>query len=185
MQTPITDVLSLAAIEKVGLYLRRFTDDTTDTEAAMQMLLASCLAGQGLYQRRAGLWCIPWGEPLGSYYHAGHGLACALYLPAIMNFNLPAVPERFARIARALGRRVGGRNPEEDGALAVAAVKSLFADLNLPATYAEAGIEFELVPQMIEDVFPQFSTKCNPRDANAGQLAGLFNSLLESGRDAK
>ena len=180
----MTDVLALAAIEKAGLYLRRFADDTTDTEAAMQMLLASCLAGQAFTNAGLGL-VHSMGEPLGSYYHASHGLACALYLPTIMSFNLPAVPERFARIARALGRRVGGRNPEEDGALAVAAVKSLFADLKLPATYAEAGIGFELVPQMIEDVFPQFSTKCNPRDADAGQLAGLFNSLLENGRDAK
>ncbi|MGD8564565.1 MAG: iron-containing alcohol dehydrogenase [Desulfarculaceae bacterium] len=174
----ITEVLSLAAIEKVGRYLVRFAADTADTEAAMQMLVASCLAGQAFTNAGLGL-VHSMGEPLGSYYHVSHGLACALYLPTIMAFNLPAAPERFARIAQALGRLVQGRNPEEDGALAVAAVKNLFIDLKLPLTYADAGIEFKLLPKMVEDVFPQFSTTCNPRSADADQIAELFNAPLE------
>jgi alcohol dehydrogenase class IV len=173
----ITEVLSLAAIEKVGRHLVRFAADTADTEAAMQMLVASCLAGQAFTNAGLGL-VHSMGEPLGSYYHVSHGLACALYLPTIMAFNLPAVPERFARIAQALGRPLEGRNPEEEGALAVAAVKDLFIDLKLPLTYADAGIEFKLLPKMVEDVFPQFSTTCNPRSADAGQIADLFNAPL-------
>jgi alcohol dehydrogenase class IV len=171
----ITDVLSLAAIEKTGRYLRRFAKNTSDTEAALQMLVASNLAGQAFTNAGLGL-VHSMGEPLGSHYHISHGLACALYLPTIMAFNLPAVPERFAQIASALGERVAGLDPEAAGALAVSAVEKLFFDLKLPRTYADVGIEFEPLPKMVADVLPQFSTSCNPRRADAGQIADLFNA---------
>jgi len=171
----VTDVLALGAIEKIGLHLRRFARDTTDKKAALEMLVASCLAGQAFTNAGLGL-VHSIGEVLGSRYHTSHGLSCALYLPATMAFNLPAAPEHFVKIARALGEDVKDLAPEEGGRRAVAAVERLFEDLRLPRTYAAVGIDFQLTPRMVEDILPQFSTQCNPRKADADQIAALFNA---------
>jgi alcohol dehydrogenase class IV len=173
----LTDVLALGAIEKIGLHLRRFAQDTTDKTAALEMLVASCLAGQAFTNAGLGL-VHSIGEVLGSRYHTGHGLSCALYLPATMAFNLPAAPERFAKIARTLGEDVTDLAPEEGGRRAVAAVERLFEALNLPRTYTAVGIDFKLTPAMVEDILPQFSTQCNPRKADADQIAALFNAPM-------
>jgi len=173
----ITDVLALGAIEKIGLHLHRFSRNTTDKAAALEMLVASCLAGQAFTNAGLGL-VHSIGEVLGSRYHTSHGLSCALYLPATMAFNLPAAPQRFARIARALGEEVKDLAPEEAGNRAVAAVERLFEALNLPRTYKAAGIDFKLTSKMVEDILPQFSTQCNPRKADADQIAALFNAPM-------
>jgi len=173
----VTDVLALGAIEKIGWHLRRFVQDTTDKNAALEMLVASCLAGQAFTNAGLGL-VHSIGEVLGSRYHTSHGLSCALYLPATMAFNLPAAPERFANIARALGEDVKDLAPEEGGRRAVAAVERLFEALNLPRTYTAVGIDFKLTPKMVEDILPQFSTQCNPRKADADQIAALFNAPM-------
>ncbi|WP_319522696.1 iron-containing alcohol dehydrogenase [uncultured Desulfosarcina sp.] len=173
----ITDALALAAIEKIGLHLRRFAQDTTNAAAALEMLVASCLAGQAFTNAGLGL-VHSIGEVLGSRYHTSHGLSCALYLPATMAFNLPAVPEKFTQIARALGEDVKDLAPEEAGNRAVGAVRKLFVDLKIPLTYAEAGIDFSLTPKMVDDVLPQFSTSCNPRKVDADEVAALFNAPM-------
>ena len=174
----ITDVLALGAIEKIGLHLRRFARDTTDKTAALEMLVASCLAGQAFTNAGLGL-VHSIGEVLGSRYHTSHGLSCALYLPATMAFNLPAVPQRFARIARALGEDVKDLSPEEGGRRAVAAVEHLFEDLSIPRRYTAVGIDFKLTSKMVDDVLPQFSTQCNPRRADADQIAALFKAPID------
>lgn len=173
----LTDVLALGAIEKIGLHLRRFAQDTTNKNAALEMLVASCLAGQAFTNAGLGL-VHSIGEVLGSRYHTSHGLSCALYLPATMAFNLPAASERFARIALALGENVKAMAPEEAGNRAVAAVRKLLVDLKIPLTYAEAGIDFEFSPEMVDGVLPQFSTTCNPRKADAENIASLFREPL-------
>lgn len=173
----VTDVLALGAIEKIGSHLRRFVQDTTDKAAALEMLVASCLAGQAFTNAGLGL-VHSIGEVLGSRYHTSHGLSCALYLPATMAFNLPAAPERFEKIARALGEDVKDLAPEEGGRRAVAAVERLFESLNLPRTYTAVGVDFTLTSKMVEDILPQFSTQCNPRKADADQIAALFNAPM-------
>jgi alcohol dehydrogenase class IV len=93
-----------------------------------------------------------------------------------MAFNRPAAPQRFARIARALGEDVKNLSPEEGAKRAVAAVERLLDDLGIPRTYTAVGIDFSLTPKMVADVLPQFSTRCNPRKADADQIAALFNA---------
>ena len=171
--TPITDILALDAIEMIARNLAPFAANPADPQAAGQMLLASCLAGQAFSNATVGL-VHSLGEPLGAYFHVSHGLAMTLYLPVVMEFNRPAAPARFADIARALGEDITGLDVEEASSRSVQAVKKLWRQVGLPLTFAEAGIDFRLEPQMIDDVWPQTSTRCNPRRPTAEEVEELY-----------
>lgn len=171
---PYTDALAVEAIRLVGLYLRRMTANPGDVEAASGMLLGSCLAGQAFTNAGLGL-AHSMGEPLGAFFHVSHGLACALYLPVIMDFNTLAAPEKFATVAALLGQDIDGLADHQAAREAVFAVRELWSDIGLPLTFAEAGIDFKLHQQMVDDVPPQFSTTCNPRKADDDQIAALYH----------
>ncbi len=164
--TALTDAIALAAIRLIGRHFRAFVADPADQGAAEKMLLASCLAGQAFSNAGLGL-THSLGELLGANFHVPHGLAMALYLPHVMDFNRPAAPKRFAAVAQALGGEAAG---------AVEAVRKLFADVGLPRTYAEADVEFILSQEMIDDVWPQSCTQANPREADPDQVVRLFEA---------
>ena len=114
------------------------------------------------------------GEPLGAFHHLGHGLTCAVYLPVVMEFNVLAAEEKFADIAAALGEDISELPLNLAAKAAPEVVRELLMDIGIPLTYEELGIDFELNPQMVEDVKPQFSTQCNPRKADDDQIRALF-----------
>jgi alcohol dehydrogenase len=173
---PISDSLAEAAIRMIGQNLRPFTADPGNTSAAQNMLLASCMAGQAF--TNAGLGIVhSLAEPAGSHMHVPHGLCCAMYLPPVMEFNLIACPERFARIAELLGENIAGLPVHQTAKDAVMAVEELFADCGLPATFAEAGIEFELHDDMVDQVMTFSTTRANPRLASREDIVDLFNSV--------
>lgn len=170
---PVTDALALAAVAGVAAHLPAFVADRGDLDAGLGMLAASHLAGRAFTYAGLGL-VHSLGEPLGAFHHLRHGLCMALFLPAVMDFNREAVAPRLARLARALG--ADGASPAEGEAAraAVAAVRRLLADVGLPASYAAAGIDFSLRPEMVDQVFPQFSTRCNPREASRDEVEALY-----------
>ena len=165
---PLSDALALGAIDLLRRHLPRFVESPADGEAAERCLVASHLAGRAFAQAGLGLvhsLC----EPLGTFCKVEHGLACALLLPHVMEFNLPAARAGYARVAAALGAA-------ETGDAALPALRALFAELGLPDGYAAAGVDFALDRRMIEQVPPQFSTRCNPRSADDAQVEALYRA---------
>jgi alcohol dehydrogenase class IV len=171
-----TDRLALAAIRSIGEYLPRLVSDPADVEAAEEMLLAANFAGQAFTHAGLGL-VHSLGEPLGAFHHTSHGLSCALFLPVVMEYNLTAASPGYARIAAALGENLEGMTMEEAASASVASVRRLLARVGLPASYREANIDFVLRPDMVDQVFPQYSTSCNPRDPEREDVVRLFESL--------
>ena len=140
------------------------------------MLLAANFAGQAFTHAGLGL-VHSLGEPFGAFHHTSHGLSCALFLPVVMEFNLTAAGSGYARIAAALGENVEGMSVLDAAAASVAAVRELFGAIGLPSTYVDAGVEFVLRPEMVDQVFPQFSTSCNPRVPEREDVVKLFETL--------
>jgi alcohol dehydrogenase class IV len=171
-----TETRALSAIRLIGEYLPRLVENPADVEAAEAMLLAANFAGQAFTHAGLGL-VHSLGEPLGAFYHTSHGLSCALFLPVVMDYNLEAAIPGYALIADALGERVEDMKEEEAARASVAAVRRLLSTVGLPASYEEAGIEFVLRPEMVEQVFPQYSTSCNPREPGPEDVVKLFESL--------
>ncbi len=165
---PLSEALALAAIELLAANLSSLVLAPADGVAAERCLVGSHLAGRAFAQAGLGL-VHSLAEPLGSFCHVEHGLACALLLPPIMEFNLKAAEADYAKVARALGAKAA---PEA----AAPALRALFAGIGLPGSYAEAGISFTLDDRMIEQVPPQFSTRCNPREASSSEIEMLYRA---------
>ncbi len=171
----ITEALALSAVRLIMDNLPTVVSNSKDVASAGQMLLASCMASLSFANTGLGL-THSLAHPVGAYFHITHGLACAFYLPAVMEFNAPVCAEKLAVIAGATGRDVCALSPEKAAAEAVRAVRDLFAKVGLPTTFSEAGIEFKLQQKMVEDAFEMVPTKNNPRPANREQIAALFVS---------
>jgi alcohol dehydrogenase class IV len=171
----ITELFALSAIRLIARYLRRMVANPGDIETTGQMLLASCLAG--LSFSNAGLGLVhSLAHPVGAYYHLSHGLSCALYLPIVMDFNLPTCPEKFVSIADAMGEDVRQFSFHHAAKQAVYNVRELLTDIGIPRTFAELEISFELNPKMVEDALAAVPTKLNPRRADKDQISKLFKA---------
>lgn len=173
LSTPFSDALALYAVNLIVKYLKRLATDPSDTEAAENMLVASNLAGQSF--NNAGLGMVHGlAHPLGARFHVGHGLACALYLTKVMKFNLQACPGKYRQAAEAMGCSVKGISDSDAGEAAIKAVETLLKDLGLPRNYQEAGINFELKDEMVEQVMAVPARMINPRLAEQEDIRELF-----------
>ncbi len=171
----VTEALALSAIKIIARYLRRMVANPGDIETSGQMLLASCMAGLSFSNASLGL-THSLAHPVGAFYHISHGLSCAIYLPVVMEFNLPTCPEKFASIADAMGENVRLFSLHHAAKKAVSAVKELFAEIGIPKTLSELGISFQLHPKMVEDAFAAVPTQRNPRKADRDQISKLFKA---------
>jgi alcohol dehydrogenase class IV len=158
----VTEALALSAIRIIARNLRRMVANPGDIETAGQMLLASCMAGLSFSNAGLGL-THSLAHPVGAFYHVSHGLSCAIYLPVVMEFNLPTCPEKFASIVDAMGENVRLFSLHHAAKQAILAVKELFAEIGIPKTLSELGISFQLHPKMVEDALAAVPTQRNPR----------------------
>ncbi len=128
---PVSDALALRAIELIAHALPAAVQDGGDTVARCDMLLASTLAGMAFMNADVGaVHCM--GESLGGLRGTPHGVACAVFLPFVLEFNLEADPARHAAVARALGAGKPGMTDAEAARSLVGATRALSAQIGLP-----------------------------------------------------
>lgn len=139
-RTPLTDALAEQAIGLIGRFLRRAVYQGGDLEAREGMHLASLLAGMAF--SNAGLTAVHALEyPVGVATGLTHGAGNGLLLPYVMAYNVPAIPERLAQVARLLGEPVNGLTPRKAAKRAVRAVQRLNREIGIPASLAELAVE--------------------------------------------
>lgn len=174
MSQPFADALALQAIRLILQYLRPLAANPADLEAAQNMLIASNLAGQSF--NNAGLGMVHGlAHPLGAHFHVSHGKACALYLVNVMKFNMKFCAEKYSLAALVMGCDVKGATELEAAAKAIETIEKLLDDLNLPRTYEQAGISFELKNEMVEQVMAMPARMINPRLAEHDEIEKLFS----------
>jgi 4-hydroxybutyrate dehydrogenase len=104
-----------------------------------------------------------------------HGLANAVVLPAVMEFNRAAAGARLARVAIAMGADGAALEPElAEGA--VASVRGLLATLGLPSTLRDAGVQEQDLPRIAEKAFEDASHRTNPRNCSAEELLSILRA---------
>jgi alcohol dehydrogenase len=158
---PLTDCLALNAIGLIARSIRTAHANGRDLDARCDMMLASLLAGVAFGNSDvAAVHCIS--ETLGGYYDIPHGVANAIYLPIVADFNSMALPERYAAIAGALGGNIAGLSAIEAARLAGPLLQSLSADLNIP-TAKEVGVRDEDLPVLAAIAARNVSVESNPR----------------------
>lgn len=173
---PITLPLALEAIQLIGKYLRRAVANGSDLEARRHMANASMLAGLAFANGFLGA-VHAIAMAMGGQFNVAHGIANALMLPYVMEFNEMAATEKFARIAVALGEPIQGLSEREAARRASVAVHQLVTDVGLPHVLADVKISEDRIPGLAEESFAnQRLLKNNPRSATVQDLARILES---------
>ena len=147
--TVFTEALALRAVNLITGNLRQAVFHGYDLEAREKMLLGSVLGGMALADAGVGA-AHALAYPLGGNYRIPHGLANAVLLPHVMDFNLPAAQVHFAMIAHAMGEPVEGMPAWRAAEYAVEAVQTLSWDIGVPAGLAALGIPSADIPMLAE-----------------------------------
>ncbi|BCN36701.1 alcohol dehydrogenase [Alicycliphilus denitrificans] len=171
---PMTDALSLQAVELIAANIRPFVADRSNLEAGLNMLCGSALAGMVFGQTGLGnVHCMA--RFVGAFYHLSHGLSNALCLPHVAAFNLPAVPGKYARVARAMGCHVDGLPTLQAARQAVASIRELCEDLGIPPRLRDAGVTAERFEEMAALCTQAHYNRWNPRHTTTAEFLELFH----------
>jgi len=172
---PVTDALNLGAIEIIGKNL--VAASRGDADALYNMLVASSMAGIGFHD--AGLGAVhALANTLGAHFGVHHGTANALFLPYVIDFNIPAAPARFARIAAALGEDVVGLDDAQAALRASAAVHRLADETGVPRRLADVNVPADAIGELARDALTQADLPGNPREASLEDLIALYEKAI-------
>jgi alcohol dehydrogenase class IV len=170
--TPLTEALSLSAVELVGDNLR-IAVANNDLEALMNMLIASTMAGMAFGNARLGI-VHALTDILGGMYDVPHGLACAILLPHATLFNLMGAPDKYATLAVALGRFTDGLTLMEAAEEAVDAVEDLIRDVGLTSRLQDIGVKEAEFTGVAEQAMKSPHVPVNPKRPTAGDLIRIL-----------
>ena len=171
----LSDMFHLKAIEIIGRSLRGAVENTD--EGREGMALGQYVAGMGFSNVGLGI-VHSMAHTLGAMYDTPHGVANAILLPTVMEYNAPATGEKYREIAKALG--VEGTETmtvEEYRAAAVNAVKKLSSDVGIPADLKDI-VKPEDVDFLSESAFADACRPGNPRETSVEEIKELFLKLM-------
>lgn len=175
----MSDMFHLKAIELISKNLR---DAVAEAKSGVPgsgrkgMALAQYIAGMGFSNVGLGV-DHSMAHTLSAHFDTPHGVACAMLLPIAMEFNKPVVTERLAKVAEAMGVDTTGMSTEEAADAAIAAVKQLSVDVNIP-TVCEAITEDEL-DTLTKDAMADACFPGNPREATYDDVMGMFRQIMK------
>ena len=171
----LSDMFHLKAIEIISRSLRGAVDNTP--EGREGMALGQYVAGMGFSNVGLGI-VHSMAHPLGALYDTPHGVANAIILPTVMEYNAPATGEKYREIARAMGvKGVDEMSQEEYRKAAIDAVRQLSQDVGIPADLKEI-VKPEDVAFLAQSAYDDACRPGNPRDTSVEEIAELYKSLL-------
>lgn len=173
----MSDMFEIKAIEMIARYLETAVFDPTNTEARNGMAVAQYIAGMAF--SNVGLGVVHgMAHPLGAIFDIPHGVANALLLPTIMEFNAPAALDKYVDIAKAMSVYKEGMSKEEAAQAAVEAVKALSIKVGIPQHLSELGIKEEDLPKLAASAFKDVCTPGNPREVTEEIILDLYKKVL-------
>ena len=171
----MTDMFHLKAIELIAGHLRGAVENTA--EGREGMALAQYVAGMGFSNVGLGI-VHSMAHGLGALYDTPHGVANAIILPVVMEYNAPYTGEKYREIARAMGvEGVDAMTQEEYRKAACDAVRKLGQDVGIPADL-KAIVKDEDVQFLAESAFADACRPGNPRDTSVEEIAALYRSMM-------
>lgn len=174
LATFLTEPLALQAITLIAKNLRLAYSDGGNLDARSGMLKASLLAGMAFANTQtAGAHACA--LSLGGKFHVPHGIATSLMLPAVMDFNKIAVPEKYARIAEIFGEPTHGLSLMDKAELAIKAVVRLIKDTGFRLGLENYDVTREDIPELAKGAMVAARLwNNNPRRASEEQVRGIF-----------
>ncbi len=171
----LSDMFHLKAIEIIARTLRGAVDNTP--EGREGMALGQYIAGMGFSNVGLGI-VHSMAHPLGALYDTPHGVANAIILPTVMEYNAPATGGKYREIARAMGvEGTDAMSQEEYRKAAIDAVKKLSQDVGIPADLKEI-VKPEDIAFLAQSAFDDACRPGNPRDTSVEEITELYKSLM-------
>lgn len=171
----LSDMFHLKAIEIISKSLRGAVENTP--EGREGMALGQYVAGMGFSNVGLGI-VHSMAHPLGALYDTPHGIANAIILPTVMEYNAPASGDKYREIARAMGvKGVDDMTVEEARKAAVDAVKQLSKDVGIPDNLKDI-VRKEDLDFLSESAYADACRPGNPRDTSVAEIKELYLKLL-------
>ena len=171
----LSDMFHLKAIEIISRSLRGAVENTA--EGREGMALGQYIAGMGFSNVGLGI-VHSMAHPLDAVYDTPHGVANAIILPTVMEYNAPATGEKYRDIAKAMGvEGVDAMSLDEARKAAVDAVKQLSKDVGIPADLKDI-VKPEDVDFLAQSAYDDACRPGNPRDTSVEEIKQLYLSLM-------
>lgn len=171
----LSDMFHIKAIEIIAKSLRGAVENTD--EGREGMALGQYVAGMGFSNVGLGI-VHSMAHPLGALYDTPHGVANAIILPTVMEYNAPATGEKYRDIAKAMGvDGVDAMSLQDARKAAIDAVKQLSVDVGIPTDLKEI-VKAEDIDFLSQSAFDDACRPGNPRDTSVEEIKELYLSLM-------
>lgn len=174
--SPFSDAMAEKAMELIGKNIRRFVARRTDLEAAEAMLTGSLLAGIAFSFARLGN-VHAMSHPVSAYFHVPHGVANAVLLPTVIEYNALSDHGRYEKIYNFIREK---KEPAKDfkPQMLIDEIKKLNADLGIPQSLSEVGVTEDKIEAMAKDAVVHPNVLANPRQTNLKEMIELYKKAL-------
>ncbi len=170
---PVTDAQAIQSIKLIANNLRQAVANGHDVKARENMAYASLLAGMAFNNGNLG-YVHAMAHQLGGQYDLPHGVANAMLLPVVEEYNIMSNPQRFADIAVFMGENIDGLSVMDAADKAIAAMARLAKDVGIPSSLKEMGVKEEDFELMAENALKDGNAGSNPRKGNKKDIINLF-----------
>ncbi len=173
----LSDMFEIEAIRLINKYLRLAVFDPQNPKGREGMALAQYVAGMAF--SNVGLGVVHgMAHPMGSLQNIPHGVANAILLPTIMEFNAPVCREKFVEIAKAMGAYKEGMTQVEAAQAACDAVRALAVEVGIPQHLSEIGIFEKDIDALADQAIADVCTPGNPRKVTRDDIVELYKKIL-------
>ncbi len=173
----MSDMYELQAIRMIAHHLPTAVAEPQNAEAREGMALAQYIAAQAFSNVGLGL-VHGMAHPMGSLFDVPHGVANALLLPTVMEWNMPLCIEKYAVIAKEMGVDTSNMTEEEAARAACNVVRTLAVKVGIPQHMTELGIKEGDIDALAEQALADVCTPGNPRDVTLDDIKALYRKVL-------
>lgn len=173
----MSDMFEIRAIEMIARHLETAVKEPTDKAAREGMAVAQYVAGMAFSNVGLGL-VHGMAHPLGAIFDIAHGVANALLLPLVMEYNAPAALDKYGDVARAMGVSTQGMSRDEAARAAVEAVRGLSLRVGIPQHLRELGVAEGDLERLADQAMADVCTPGNPREVTREAVLELYRRAL-------
>ena len=173
----LSDMFEIEAIRMINKHLRTAVYDPTNPVGRHGMAVAQYVAGMAF--SNVGLGVVHgMAHPMGSLFDIPHGVANALLLPTVMEFNKPVCLDKYVEIAKAMDAYKEGMTKAEAAQAACDAVRALAIEVGIPQHLSEIGIKEEDIDALADQAIADVCTPGNPRQVTRADIVELYRKVL-------
>lgn len=174
--SPFSDAMAEKAMELIGGNIRRYVANRTDIEAAQAMLVGSLFAGIAFSFARLGN-VHAMSHPVSAHFNVAHGVANAILLPTIVDYNALADHGKYRKIYNYIAQIPLGADEFEPFMLADE-IRDLNDILGIPACLSEVGVKEDAIPAMAADAMKSGNIAVNPRSSKLEDIEMLYHKAM-------